>query len=412
MALFVHKYGGSSLGDAALIQALARAIADKMAAGEQIIVVLSAMLGETNRLLALAEHVAGCQSGPALDALLATGEQVSCALMSMALKQCGVASRVFHGWQLPIITNNDPQCARIRSIGTASLHAALKAGEVPVVTGFQGVTEDQVITTLGRGGSDLTAVAIAHAMQADACRIFSDVKGVYTADPRLIDQAKMHDYLTHEAMLEMAASGSQVLQDRSVELAAQHQVTVCLGESSTHDMGTRLGSDTIENMSLAGVSCDRAYVVYRLEAYQHTLGCLSDLYDQLARVGLDIDSFVQQVSPDNQTTSVSLAMSQEDHVAALSCLHAWSNAVACQETWHIQQHVGKLTLIGMGLRHQPGVAATLMRCLAQHGISVYMMLSSSLKISIMMPEESMVEAAQLIHEKFAGIKHEPIFMGA
>jgi len=411
MSLFVHKYGGTSMGSVERIQNVARRVAKWHAAGHQVVVVPSAMAGETNRLLGLAKEISPQPDGRELDMLAATGEQASSALLALALHQQGVAARSYTGWQVAVRTDSTYTKARITSIDGARIQADLDAGRVVVVTGFQGMDEDGHITTLGRGGSDTSAVAIATAIQAQECLIYTDVDGVYTTDPRVVPEARRLTALSFEEMLEMASLGSKVLQIRSVEFAGKYRMPVRVLSSLTDPLmplaqemqsGTLITFEEDQHMESAvvsGIAFSRDEAKMTLQAVPDTPGVAYAILGPVAAANIDVDMIVQNQSV-HGTTDFSFTVNRNDYQRTLDLLKDQiAPAVGAQEVV-ADDKVCKVSIVGIGMRSHVGVASLMFRTLSEEGINIQMISTSEIKTSVILNDKYMELAVRALHKAF------------
>jgi aspartate kinase len=402
MALIVQKYGGTSVGSPERIKHVAQRVARFVAAGNQVVVVVSAMSGETNRLIALAKEVASQPDPRELDVMVSTGEQVSIALLSMALMQLGVSARSYTGAQVRIVTDSAFTKARIMNIDQTSLRADLDAGYVLVVAGFQGVDEQGNITTLGRGGSDTTGVAIAAALGADECQIYTDVDGVYTTDPRIVPEARRLKTITFEEMLEMASLGSKVLQIRSVEFAGKYKVRLRVLSSFQEDgEGTLITFEDDSDMEkpvISGIACNRDEAKITLLGVPDRPGIAYQILGPVGDANIDVDMIVQNVSHDG-LTDFSFTIHRNDYQRTMQILlsvdqHIKSRGVIGDE------RIAKVSLVGVGMRSHAGIASAAFRALAEEGINIQMISTSEIKISIVIDEKYMELAVRVLHKVF------------
>jgi aspartate kinase len=402
MALIVQKYGGTSVGSPERIKHVAQRVARFVAAGNQVVVVVSAMSGETNRLIALAKEVASQPDPRELDVMVSTGEQVSIALLSIALMQLGVSARSYTGAQVRIVTDSAFTKARILNIDQTSLRADLDAGYVLVVAGFQGVDEQGNITTLGRGGSDTTGVAIAAALGADECQIYTDVDGVYTTDPRIVPEARRLKTITFEEMLEMASLGSKVLQIRSVEFAGKYKVRLRVLSSFQEDgEGTLITFEDDADMEkpiISGIACNRDEAKITLLGVPDRPGIAYQILGPVGDANIDVDMIVQNVSHDG-LTDFSFTIHRNDYQRTMQILlsvdqHIKSRGVIGDE------RIAKVSLVGVGMRSHAGIASAAFRALAEEGINIQMISTSEIKISIVIDEKYMELAVRVLHKVF------------
>ncbi len=418
MSLIVHKYGGTSMGSVERIQNVARRVAKWQAAGHQVVVVPSAMSGETNRLLGLAKEIAAQPDPRELDMLASTGEQASSALLAMALMSQGVAARSYTGWQVPVRTDSSYTKARIRSIDDARIRADLDAGRVVIVTGFQGIDDDGHITTLGRGGSDTSAVAVAAALKAHECLIFTDVDGVYTTDPRVVPEARRLNVISFEEMLEMASLGSKVLQIRSVEFAGKYHVPVRVLSSLTDPLipledemasGTLITFEEDNKMEAAvvsGIAFSRDEAKLTLLAVPDTPGVAYSILGPVAAANIDIDTIVQNQSV-RGTTDFSFTVNRNDFARTLDLLkNQIGPAVGATEIVP-DDKVCKVSIVGIGMRSHVGVASLMFRTLSEEGINIQMISTSEIKTSVIINDKYMELAVRALHKAFGLDQEQP-----
>ena len=411
MSLIVHKYGGTSMGSIERIRNVARRVAKWHAAGHQIVVVPSAMSGETNRLLGLARDIDAHPDGRELDMLAATGEQASSALLAIALLKEGVQARSYAGWQVPIRTDSSFTKARITSIDDARIKADLDAGRVVVVTGFQGVDDDGHITTLGRGGSDTSAVAVAAAIGAKECLIFTDVDGVYTTDPRVVPEARRMSVVSFEEMLEMASLGSKVLQIRSVEFAGKYRVPTRVLSSLTDPLialeeemrsGTLITFEEDEKMEAAvvsGIAFSRDEAKITLLAVPDTPGVAYSILGPIAAANIDVDMIVQNQSVAG-TTDFSFTVTRNEFQRTIEVLQrAVVPAVKAGELV-TDAKVAKVSIVGIGMRSHVGVASLMFETLAKDNINIQMISTSEIKTSVIIDDKYMELAVRALHKAF------------
>ncbi len=411
MSVIVHKYGGTSMGSVERIQNVARRVAKWHAAGHQVVVVPSAMSGETNRLLGLAKEISPQPDSRELDMLASTGEQASSALLAMALMSQGVPARSYAGWQVPVRTDSSYTRARIKSIDDTRVRADLDAGRVVIVTGFQGIDEDGHITTLGRGGSDTSAVAMAAALNAAECLIFTDVDGVYTTDPRVVPEARRMNVVSFEEMLELASLGSKVLQIRSVEFAGKYRVPVRVLSSLTDPMipveeekisGTLITFEEDQKMEAAvvsGIAFSRDEAKLTLLAVPDTPGVAYSILGPVAAANIDVDMILQNQSVDG-TTDFSFTVNRNDFVRTLDLLkNQIAPAVGAAEIVS-DDKVCKVSIVGIGMRSHVGVASLMFRTLSEEGINIQMISTSEIKTSVIINDKYMELAVRALHKAF------------
>jgi aspartate kinase len=411
MALIVHKYGGTSMGSVERIKNVAKRVAKWHKAGHKMVVVPSAMSGETNRLLGLAKEISANPDPRELDAIAATGEQVSVGLLAMALKEAGVDAVSYAGWQVPIKTDSAFTKARISEIDDTRVMADLDAGRVVVITGFQGIDPNGNVTTLGRGGSDTSAVAVAAALKADECLIYTDVDGVYTTDPRVVDEARRLDKVTFEEMLEMASLGSKVLQIRSVEFAGKYQVKTRVLSSLTDPMialdeearsGTLITFEEDEQMEkaiISGIAFQRDEAKITVRGVPDRPGIAYQILGPIADANIDVDMIIQNLSVEGKT-DFTFTVPRGDYQRAMTLLQS-----------EVQGHIGaaevvgdpkvsKVSIVGVGMRSHVGIASKAFRTLSEEGINIQLISTSEIKISVLIDEKYMELAVRALHKAF------------
>ncbi len=415
MALIVHKYGGTSMGSTERIRNVAKRVAKWHRAGHQMVVVPSAMSGETNRLLGLAKELAPSKASPSyereLDMLASTGEQVSSALLAIALQAEGLESISYAGWQVPIRTNNAYTKARIESIDDARVRADLDAGKVVIVTGFQGMDDDGNITTLGRGGSDTSAVAVAAAMKARECLIYTDVDGVYTTDPRVVPEARRLKTVSFEEMLEMASLGSKVLQIRSVEFAGKYRVPLRVLSSFTpwdidiHQeavSGTLITFEEDENMEQAivsGIAFNRDEAKIALRGVPDKPGIAYQILGAVAQANVEVDMIIQNISKDGKT-DFSFTVNRGDYAKTMDLLRASVIKGLGVEDLEGDTKICKVSIVGIGMRSHVGIASKMFRTLSEEGINIQMISTSEIKTSVVIDEKYIELAVRALHKAF------------
>ncbi len=398
MALIVQKYGGTSVGTPERIEAVAAKVMATRAAGNDVVVVVSAMSGETDRLLQLARTVHADPPARELDVLLATGEQVTIALLTIALQRCGCDARSYTGAQVHILTDNAHGKARIVDIDGARVRDDLNKGRVVVVAGFQGVDEDGNITTLGRGGSDTTAVAMAAALKADECQIFTDVDGVYTADPRVVPQARRLDRITDEEMLEMASLGAKVLQIRSVEFAGKYRVPLRVLSSFVDGPGTLITYEekAMEEPLISGIAFNRDEAKLTVRGVPDQPGVAHRIFGGIAQANINVDMIVQNVGADG-TTDLTFTVHRGDYRKAIDVLRQMQ--LSAREIIGDDKIV-KISVVGVGMRSHSGVASTTFKALADEGINIQMISTSEIKISVVVDEKYLELGVRALHDAF------------
>lgn len=398
--LVVQKYGGTSVGSVDRIRALADRVRRVRQTGSRVVVVVSAMAGETDRLLGLAREAAAQPAAREIDMLLATGEMVSIALVAMALQEVGCAARSFTGMQGGIVTDNAHTHARIRTITTTRLQRELSAGVIPVVAGFQGISESDELTTLGRGGSDLTAVALAAVLKADSCEIYTDVDGVYTADPNLVPQARRLDRVSYDEMLEMARLGAKVLQARAVEFAKAHDVPLRVKSSFAEGSGTLVTrpDQDMERVVVTGVTADSNQAKITLTRLPDRPGIAGNLFGRIAEAGIVVDMIIQNAS-EGGLTDISFTVSRADAQQTLAIVRD-SLAEIGAENVNLESGIAKVSIVGVGMQSHAGVAARMFRALAAENINIVMISTSEIKISCVIDDKYAELAVRVLHAAF------------
>ena len=399
MARLVLKFGGTSVADRERIRNAAERVAREAAAGHEVAVVVSAMSGVTNDLVGQVAAVAPLHDAAEYDAVVATGEQVSSGLMALTLQEMGVPARSFQGWQLPIRTDGTHGRARIRHVESEALRSAASAGRVAVVAGFQGLSPDGRVTTLGRGGSDTTAVALAAALEADRCDIYTDVDGVYTCDPRVVPRARKIDRVAFEEMLEMASQGARVLQTRSVAMAMRRGVRLRVLSSFEETPGTLIvGEDEIvEEQVVTGVAVSREDAKVTLTGVEDRPGVAAAIFGPLADAEINVDMIVQNVADGGQHTDITFTVPKPDLARATALLREASLAF---DSLKPDPNVAKVSVVGMGMRSHAGVAQRMFATLAARGINIEVISTSEIKISVLIAEEYAELAARALHTAY------------
>ncbi|PTU73236.1 aspartate kinase [Pseudomonas mangrovi] len=402
MALIVQKFGGTSVGTVERIQQVAEKVKKFRENGDDIVVVVSAMSGETNRLIDLAKQVSDGQPVPReLDVMVSTGEQVTIALLAMALIQRGVPAISYTGNQVRILTDNAHTKARILQIDDARIRADLKAGRVVVVAGFQGVDEQGNITTLGRGGSDTTGVALAAALKADECQIYTDVDGVYTTDPRVVPRARRLEKITFEEMLEMASLGSKVLQIRSVEFAGKYNVPLRVLHSFQEGPGTLITLDEEESMEqpiISGIAFNRDEAKLTIRGVPDTPGVAFKILGPVSAANIEVDMIVQNVGHDN-TTDFTFTVHRNEYANALKVLENTAREIGAGEVIG-NTEIAKVSIVGVGMRSHAGVASRMFEALAKESINIQMISTSEIKVSVVIEEKYLELAVRALHTAF------------
>jgi aspartate kinase len=402
MALIVQKYGGTSVGSAERIKNVARRVAKWKSRGHQLVVVVSAMAGETNRLIALAKEIQNQPDPRELDVMVSTGEQVTIALLCMALMDLGIKARSYTGGQVKILTDSAHTKARILSIDEQKMRSDLKNDHVVVVAGFQGVDDAGNITTLGRGGSDTTGVALAAALKADECQIYTDVDGVYTTDPRIVPEARRLKTVTFEEMLELASLGSKVLQIRSVEFAGKYKVRLrVLSSFQEEGEGTLITFEEDQNMEqpiISGIAYSRDEAKITILGVPDRPGIAYQILGPIADANIDVDMIVQNVGHDG-LTDFSFTVNRNDYPKAVEILKPVTQHIKAREVLGGEK-IAKVSLVGVGMRSHAGIASTAFRALAEDGINIQMISTSEIKISIVIDEKYMELAVRVLHKTF------------
>lgn len=400
MALIVQKYGGTSVGTTERIEHVADKIIACRERGDDVVVVVSAMSGETNRLLELSRAISARPSPRELDVLLSTGEQVTIALLAMALEQRGCPARSYTGTQVHILTDSIYNKARIQEVDDVRIRHDLEQGRVVVVAGFQGVDDKGDITTLGRGGSDTTAVALAAALKADECQIFTDVDGVYTTDPRVVPEARRLERITFEEMLEMASLGSKVLQIRSVEFAGKYNVPLRVLSSFQEGGGTLITfeDDEMEQALISGIAFNRDEAKLTILGVPDHPGVASQILCPIAEANIEIDMIVQNVAAD-ATTDFTFTVHRNDYDKALEVLNRVAGELDAREVIG-DNRIVKISLVGVGMRSHAGIASTMFKALAAEGINIRMISTSEIKISVVVDEKYLELGVRALHDAF------------
>ena len=401
MALIVQKYGGTSVGSIDRIRNVAERVAKFKMLGHQVVVVLSAMSGETNRLIALAKEIHKDPDPRELDVLVSTGEQVTIALLAMALKDLGLKARSFTGWQIPILTDGAHAKARIEHIDDKTMREALDRGNVVVVAGFQGVDPTGSVTTLGRGGSDTTAVALAAALKADECQIYTDVDGVYTTDPRIVPEARKLAAITFEEMLELASLGSKVLQIRAVEFAGKYKVKLrVLSSFEEEGEGTLITfeEDSMEQPIISGIAFNRDEAKLTVLGVPDKPGIAATILGYVADANIDVDMIVQNVGANN-TTDFTFTVNRSEFKKAMDVLNRVKDEIGASEVTG-DDKIAKVSLVGVGMRTHAGVASKMFKTLAAENINMRMISTSEIKISVVVEDKYMELAVRALHQAF------------
>ncbi|MBI1954121.1 MAG: aspartate kinase [Proteobacteria bacterium] len=398
MAFFIQKFGGTSVANPNRLQHVASLIKRSFDKGDQIVVVVSAMAGVTNQLVAHINNITKTQNTLSHDFVLASGEQVTTGLLSLALKEIGIPAEPFLGWQVPIITDSMWSQARILEIQPTLLQSCLQKGIVPIVAGFQGITQDKRITTIGRGGSDTTAVALAAALKADRCDIYTDVEGVFTADPRIVPKAKKLKVLTYEEMFELSSQGAKVLQVRSVEMAMRHNVPLRVLSSFKEVPGTDIidKRKEMEKTIVTGIAHNSYEVKITLIGIEDSTYTLSHLFEALTNDHINVDMIVKNTTYDHKT-DLTFTVSKDDVVKTQNCLLNFQNGF---KEFLVDPYIVKISIVGVGMRSHPGVASLMFKTLADHKIKVHIMTTSEIKIGILISGQDVEKALQVLHTAY------------
>ncbi len=401
MALYVHKYGGTSVGTTERIEGVALKIKKFKDQGHDVVVAVSAMSGETNRLISLAKAISDEPTPREMDVLVSTGEQVTISLLSMALHKVGLPARSYTGSQVRILTDSAHTKARIQDIDTQKIRADLDEGRVVIVAGFQGVDEHGNITTLGRGGSDTTGVALAAALKADECHIYTDVDGVYTTDPRVVEKARRMDKVTFEEMLEMASLGSKVLQIRAVEFAGKYKVPLRVLHSSKEGNGTLITTEddnSVEKPVISGIAFNRDEAKLTVMGVPDIPGVASKILGPVSAANIEVDMIVQNVAAD-KTTDFTFTVHRNDYANAERVLKQVAKDLGAREVSGAND-IAKVSLVGVGMRSHAGVASKMFDILAQENINIQMISTSEIKISVVIDEKYLELAVRALHTAF------------
>jgi aspartate kinase len=401
MALLVQKFGGTSVGTTERIQAVAEKVARFRSEGHDVVVVVSAMSGETNRLIGLANEIMDEPTPREMDVLVSTGEQVTIALLAMALQKRGCAARSYTGSQVRILTDSSHTKARIKQIDEQRMREDLDAGRVVVVAGFQGIDETGSITTLGRGGSDTTAVALAAALKADECQIYTDVDGVYTTDPRVVDSARRLDRITFEEMIEMASLGSKVLQIRAVEFAGKYNVPLRVLSSFVEGEGTLItleDENVMEQPAVSGIAFNRDEAKVTIAGVPDTPGSALRILKPISDANIEVDMIVQNVGADNRT-DFTFTVHRNDFKRAKSILQQVADELGARQVMG-DSKIAKVSIVGVGMRSHAGVATKMFAALSDEGINILMISTSEIKISVVIDEKYLELAVRALHSAF------------
>ena len=397
--MIVQKFGGTSVGSEERIESVAQII-QKASIDNSVIVVVSAMSGETNRLIKLAKSFGENPSKREFDALISTGEKVSAALLAMALHQIGVKAKSYTASQISMRTTDSYSKAKILDVDGQKIQDALNQGIIPIITGFQGITESGDVTTLGRGGSDTTAVAIAAQMKAERCDIYTDVDGIYTTDPRVVPEAKKLDKITMEEMLEMAGQGAKVIQIRAVEFANKYNVPVRVLSSFEPGSGTLISLEEkdMENGLVSGIAFQKDQMKYTLHGVKDTPGIAYAILGPLSDANIEVDVIVQNISVDGKT-DFTFTVSKEDEHATSEVIKQMKNSLEFDDVI-VDSQIAKVSLVGVGMRTHAGIASTAFKALSENDVNIQMISTSEIKITIVINESAVTKAVKALHEAF------------
>ena len=402
MAKIVMKFGGTSVADLDRIRHVATLVKAEVDRGNQVAVVVSAMAGETNKLVGWVRDLSPLHDAREYDVVVAAGEQVTAGLLAVALGKIGVSARSWLGWQIPLRTSSVHASARIEAMDGEPMNASLAQGRVAVVAGFQGIAADNRISTLGRGGSDTSAVAVAAGLKADRCDIYTDVDGVYTTDPRIVAKARRLDKISFEEMLEMASLGAKVLQTRSVEIAMLHRVPVRVLSTFTPETGGTLlcdEEDIVEKKPVSGIAYSRDEAKITLHRIDDQPGIAAKIFGPLAEAGVNVDMIVQNVSPDGKKTDLTFTVGRNELANALAAIEKARDVINYRDITSASD-VAKISIIGIGMRAHPGVAQTMFRTLSEKGINIQVISTSEIKVSVLIAEEYVELAVRALHSAY------------
>lgn len=400
MALVVQKYGGTSVGTTDRIKNVAKRIIKTFEAGNEVVVVVSAMSGETNKLVALAEDMMEIPDNREYDVVVATGEQVTIGLLAMYLKSQGYNAKSYMGWQVPIITDSTFSKARIESIDDTRVRTDLKAGNIVIIAGFQGIDKDGNLTTLGRGGSDTSAVAMAAALKADVCEIYTDVDGIYTTDPNICKEACKVEKISYDEMLELASLGAKVLQIRSVEFAKKYNVDIHVRSSLNENTGTMVTREDkdMEGILVSGVAYDKNEAKIAVLGVPDKPGIAAKILTPLSDAAISVDMIVQNVSHDGMT-DITFTVTKADLKKALQIATEAAKGVQAKEV-RADEDISKVSIVGLGMRSHAGVATRMFQVLAANNINIMMISTSEIKVSVVVDEKYTELAVRVLHEEF------------
>ena len=401
MGRIVQKFGGTSVADLDRIRAVAQRVKTEIDAGHQVAVVVSAMAGTTNQLVEWARNIGPIHDAREYDTIVATGEQVTVGLLAIALQNIGVDARSWLGWQIPFQTDGVHGAARVEHIDTRLIAERLEQGQVVVAAGFQGISPEGRITTLGRGGSDTSAVALAAALQADRCDIYTDVDGVYTTDPRIMPKARKLNHVTFEEMLEMASAGAKVLETRSVAMAMRHNVNLQVRSSFTNEPGTMVVDEDneMEKQKISGIAYSRDEAKVTLVGLPDKPGIAATIFEALAESHINVDMIVQSASPDQSPTDITFSVGALNVDKAVDCLKSIEAKLEYKDIV-FDPNVAKISIIGTAMRSQPGIAKTMFSVLAEKGINLHVISTSEIKISVLIDADYTELAVRSLHDAF------------
>ena len=402
MAKIVMKFGGTSVADLGRIRHVATLVKAEVDRGNQVAVVVSAMAGETNKLVGWVRELSPLHDAREYDVVVAAGEQVTAGLLAVALGSIGVSARSWMGWQIPLRTSAVHASARIESMDGEGINSRMADGVVAVVAGFQGIASDNRISTLGRGGSDTSAVAVAAGIKADRCDIYTDVDGVYTTDPRIVAKARRLERVSFEEMLEMASLGAKVLQTRSVEIAMLHRVPVRVLSTFTPETGGTLlcdEDDIVEKKPVSGIAYSRDEAKITLHRIDDQPGIAAKIFGPLADAGVNVDMIVQNVSPDGKKTDLTFTVGRNELANALAAIEKARDIISYRDITSAAD-VAKISIIGIGMRAHPGVAQTMFRTLSEKGINIQVISTSEIKVSVLIAEEYVELAVRALHSAY------------
>jgi len=401
MARIVQKFGGTSVGDIERIKNVAQRVKTEFDAGHQVAVAVSAMSGVTNRLVGYVDEISSIYDAREYDVVVSSGEQVTSGLLALALQDLGIPARSWQGWQIPIRTDSAHGKARIESIETDKMIERMERGEVVVVPGFQGVGSDERVTTLGRGGSDTSAVALAAALEADRCDIYTDVEGIYTADPRIVAKAHKLDKITYEEMLEMASVGAKVLQTRAVEMGMKHGVRMQVLSTFSNKPGTLVvdEDEVVEQELVSGIAYSRDEAKITLVKVADRPGVAASIFGPLADANVNVDMIVQNVSDDGKATDLTFTVTRSDLDRAVDILSSKQEELGYMDMVS-DPEVVKVSVIGVGMRSHAGVAQRMFNSLAKEGINIQVISTSEIKVSVLIAEEFTEKAVRALHQVY------------